>query len=61
MRCRVVCLDAMLTAVPQISGLGVSGYMKMPYKDTKVFSHIDRLPARFYPRDPRSEASLTNG
>lgn len=50
------CLDAMLAAVPLIRGLGVSGYMKMPYKDTKVFSHIEQLPARFYPRDPRNEA-----
>ncbi|WP_129138721.1 protein kinase domain-containing protein [Modicisalibacter coralii] len=49
------CLDAMLAAVPLIRGLGVSGYMKMPYKDTKVFSHIEQLPARFYPRDPRGE------
>ena len=55
------CLDAMLAAVPRIDGLGVSGYMKMPYKDTKVFSHIDRLPARFYPRDPRGEMPPAGG
>ncbi|GHA92145.1 protein kinase domain-containing protein [Modicisalibacter luteus] len=50
-------LSAMLAAVPLIRGLGVSGYMKMPYKDTRTFSHIERLPDRFYPRDPRTEAA----
>ncbi|MCP1367311.1 serine/threonine protein kinase, partial [Halomonas sp. BBD48] len=48
-------LQAMLAAVPLIRGLGVSGYMKMPYKDTRKFSHVERLPERFYPRDPRAE------
>lgn len=51
------CLSAILDAVPLIQGLGVSGYMKMPYKDTKVFSHIERLPERYYPRDPRAESA----
>lgn len=50
-------LRAMLKAVPLIGGLGVSGYMKMPYKDTRVFSHIERLPERYYPKDPRAEAT----
>ncbi|TDX30396.1 serine/threonine protein kinase [Modicisalibacter xianhensis] len=50
-------LQAMLAAVPLIRGLGVSGYMKMPYKDTRTFSHIERLPERFYPRDPRAEVA----
>ncbi len=47
------CLDGMLAAVPLISGLGISGYMKMPYKDTRYFSHIDRLAEKYYPRNPR--------
>nr|WP_297459123.1 protein kinase [uncultured Halomonas sp.] len=50
------CLSAMLRAVPLIRGLGVSGYMKMPYKDTKAFSHIAHLPERYYPKDPRAES-----
>ena len=49
------CLGAILAAVPLIRGLGISGYMKMPYKDTKVFTHTDRQPERFYPRNPRDE------
>ncbi|SDL64304.1 non-specific serine/threonine protein kinase [Modicisalibacter muralis] len=51
------CLSAMLSAVSLIRGLGVSGYMKMPYKDTKAFSHIERLPERYYPKDPRAESA----
>ena len=37
----------------QIEGLGVSGFMKMPYKDTRLFTHIERVPERYYPRNPR--------
>ncbi|WP_136246759.1 protein kinase domain-containing protein [Halomonas borealis] len=47
-------LDDILDAVGLIEGLGVSGFMKMPYKDTRVFAHVARQPERFYPRDPRA-------
>jgi len=47
------CLEQIMAAVPQIRGLGVSGFMKMPYKDTRFFTHIDRLPERYYPRNPK--------
>lgn len=47
-------LDVILSAVEQITGLGVSGFMKMPYKDTRFFSHIERLPEKYYPRNPRA-------
>ena len=50
-------LDEILAAVDQITGLGVSGFMKMPYKDTRFFPHIERLPERYYPRNPRQEAT----
>ncbi len=46
-------LAAILAALPEISGLGVSGFMKMPYKDTRFFTHIDRLPEKYYPKNPR--------
>ena len=36
------CLETLLAAVPQIDGLGVSGYMKMPYKNTRHFAHRSR-------------------
>ncbi|WP_249976750.1 protein kinase domain-containing protein [Vreelandella olivaria] len=46
-------LAEMLQSVSQIEGLGVSGFMKMPYKDTRFFTHLERQPERYYPRDPR--------
>lgn len=49
-------LAAILDAVPLISGLGISGFMKMPYKNTKHFSHVESQPEYFYPRDPREMA-----
>ncbi|HSH47907.1 MAG TPA: protein kinase [Halomonas sp.] len=48
------CLDDILAAVGSIEGLGVSGFMKMPYKDVRFHSRIPRQPDRFYPRDPRA-------
>ncbi|WP_336366194.1 protein kinase domain-containing protein [Marinobacter sp. C2H3] len=50
-------LDEILAAVDQITGLGVSGFMKMPYKDTRFFPHIESMPERFYPRNPRALSS----
>ncbi|WNL40440.1 protein kinase [Halomonas sp. PAMB 3232] len=47
-------LDRILDAVNLIDGLGVSGFMKMPYKDTRFFSHLERQPERFYPKNPRA-------
>ena len=47
-------LDVILSAVEEISGLGISGFMKMPYKDTRFFPHIERLPESYYPRNPRA-------
>ncbi|WP_168014483.1 protein kinase domain-containing protein [Halomonas salinarum] len=45
-------LDDILAAVALIEGIGVSGFMKMPYKDTKFFAHIERMPERYYPKNP---------
>ena len=47
-------LEDILDAVRLIEGLGVSGFMKMPYKDTRFFPHVARQPDRYYPRDPRN-------
>jgi non-specific serine/threonine protein kinase len=27
--------------------------MKLPYKDTRFFEHINGLPDKFYPRNPK--------
>ena len=50
-------LDDILASIDLIEGLGVSGFMKMPYKDTKHFTHIERMPERYYPRNPRAQKS----
>ncbi|WP_417228020.1 protein kinase domain-containing protein [Amphritea sp.] len=55
----ITCLQQIILAIPQIRGLGVAGFMKMPYKDTRFFSHIERQPERFYPRNPKRLASLS--
>ncbi|MDB9814661.1 serine/threonine protein kinase, partial [bacterium] len=36
------CLDQILINIPAIEGLGVSGFMKLPYKNTKFFIHMEK-------------------
>jgi non-specific serine/threonine protein kinase len=45
-------LGEIITFIPIIMGLGISGFMKLPYKDTRFFKLQDALPTRFYPRNP---------
>ena len=40
-------LDQILINIPAIEGLGVSGFMKLPYKSTKFFTYLDRQPDLF--------------
>lgn len=47
------CLAKILTLLPTIKGLGISGFMKLPYKDTRFFEHINKLPEMFYPKNPK--------
>ena len=47
------CLAKILTLLPSINGLGISGFMKLPYKDTRFFEHINKLPDKFYPKNPK--------
>jgi non-specific serine/threonine protein kinase len=46
-------LRDIIDLIPQIKGLGISGFMKLPYKDTRFFQTQAQLPDKFYPRDPR--------
>lgn len=32
------------------------GYLKMPYQDTRYFTHMEKQPECYYPRDPREYA-----
>ena len=45
-------LNDIITFIPTIEGLGISGFMKLPYKDTRFFELQRALPTRFYPRNP---------
>lgn len=49
-------LERIVAAIPKINGLGVSGFMKLPYKNTRRLTPMDRLPEHFFPRDPRAAA-----
>ncbi|AYA64474.1 MULTISPECIES: protein kinase domain-containing protein [unclassified Alteromonas] len=46
-------LAALVQAVPDIRGIGISGFMKLPYKDTRYFEHCAQLPEKYYPRNPK--------
>ncbi len=45
-------LDTIITLIPKIDGLGISGFMKLPYKDTRFFSYQESLQTRYYPKNP---------
>jgi non-specific serine/threonine protein kinase len=45
-------LEEIISLIPTIVGLGISGFMKLPYKDTRFFKQQKALPSRFYPRNP---------
>ena len=48
-------LAKLVEHVPSIKGLGISGFMKLPYKDTRFFEHRAYLPEKYYPRNPNAE------
>ncbi len=45
-------LKDVIDFIPTIEGLGISGFMKLPFKDTRFFTHQGQLPDKFYPKDP---------
>ena len=47
------CLSRLLALLPAIDGIGISGFMKLPYKDTRFFEHISSMPDKFYPKNPK--------
>lgn len=46
-------LEEIIKIVPSIKGEGISGFMKLPYKDTQKFDFIDYLPEHFYPKNSK--------
>ncbi len=49
------CLAKIIKLLPSITGKGISGFMKLPYKDTRFFEHINCLPDKFYPKNPKQQ------
>ena len=49
------CLAEILMLLPTIDGNGISGFMKLPYKDTRFFEHISTLPEKYYPKNPKKQ------
>lgn len=47
-------LARIISAVPLINGLGVSGFMKMPYKNTRQFTLQVQADAHYFPKNPKS-------
>ncbi len=45
-------LGEILHLIPEIEGLGISGFMKLPYKDTRFFSHHINKNEHYYPVNP---------
>lgn len=46
-------LQNIVEKIPQISGEGVGGFMKLPQKDTRQFSHQSQAETCYYPANPR--------
>lgn len=47
------CLSEIVSHIPKIEGEGISGFMKLPYKDTRSFEHHEHLPDKYFPKNPR--------
>lgn len=41
-------LNQVIALVPTINGSGISGFMKLPYKDTRFFEHQSKATTRYY-------------
>lgn len=46
-------LEEIVKVIPSIKGEGISGFMKLPYKDTQKFGFIDHLPEHYYPKNSK--------
>ena len=47
-------LQQIVSHIPLIEGEGISGFMKLPFKDTRYFDHCAQLPDKYYPRNPKA-------
>lgn len=51
-------LRGILNNIQFIKGVGVSGYMKLPYTDAKQFDYQQKRPNLFYPSNPKEYMTL---
>ena len=49
MRPNIICI----TPIKDIKGVGVSGYMKLPYTDAKQFAYQKQRTSLYYPVNPK--------
>lgn len=42
-------LAKIIELIPTIEGIGISGFMKLPYKDTRFFEHKSKAETLYYP------------
>ncbi|WP_028117204.1 protein kinase domain-containing protein [Ferrimonas senticii] len=49
-------LQRLLAAVADIDDIGIAGFMKLPYKNTRRFGQITTATSRYYPKDPKRQA-----
>ncbi|WP_245748717.1 hypothetical protein [Oceanisphaera psychrotolerans] len=47
-------LRQIVELIPTIDDQGVGGFMKLPHKNTRLFSHQPVQPTLFYPANPRA-------
>nr|WP_153662140.1 protein kinase [Shewanella intestini] len=47
-------LDRIIVHSSKIQGHGISGFMKLPYKNTRKFAPLERKADHFYPRNPKA-------
>ena len=52
-------LQSILQKVSLISTEGVGGFMKLPYKDTRFFSHQSQQAVNYYPANPLKSAAVS--
>jgi non-specific serine/threonine protein kinase len=43
-------LEKIIELIPTITGIGISGFMKLPYKDTRFFEHQSKASTVYYPQ-----------
>lgn len=47
-------LEQIIELIPTVLGIGISGFMKLPYKDTRFFEHRAKAKTHYYPNQTRA-------